>query len=88
MKSLHDALDNLVQLASKEDSIVRRGRKITLASNQVDPYIRSSLVKRSMCGVIPSPAKYDSFAKVDDDKVNRLIEYVKTYLQVISPSYC
>lgn len=79
-KALDGALDKPLKWASMDDFTVQKGRNITLSANQVDPYIGSSLVKRIMYGVTPSPTIYDPFANVDDFKASRLIEYVKTYL--------
>lgn len=66
----------LEAIASTLEEPTRR-RKPQLTKTQVWPYVGNSTVKRIITGVTPSKVSYDPFAKVESQKLVKVLDFIK-----------
>ncbi|KAG2329822.1 hypothetical protein Bca4012_020648 [Brassica carinata] len=65
----------------------RRRRKPQLTKTQVWPYVGNSTVKRIIKGVTPSEVSYDPFAKVESQKLVKVMDFIKQDLDQEESGY-
>ncbi|KAJ4872458.1 Ulp1 protease family protein [Raphanus sativus] len=70
----------LEAIASTLEEPTRR-RKPQLTKTQVWPYVGNSTVKRIITGVTPSKVSYDPFAKVESQKLVKVLDFIKRDLE-------
>lgn len=85
MEALGTSLEETALASSLEEP--SRRRKTQLTKTQVWPYVGNSTVKHIMTGKTISKASYDPLAKVNPEKLQKVLDFVKSDLEDTESGY-